>query len=65
MEIFMGPVSAVASIQLLSPTDGSVLASANVNVTLELKGTVIKKITAGNKKINCQMEKTEKKYKRL
>ena len=50
----------VASIQLLSPTDGSVLASANVNVTLELKGTVIKKITAGNKKITVKWKKQRK-----
>lgn len=46
-----------ATINLLSPTDGNVLASANVNVTLDLKETTIKKLTAGKKKITVKWKK--------
>lgn len=46
-----------ATITLLSPADGSVLASANVNVTLDLKETTIKKLTAGKKKITVKWKK--------
>ncbi len=49
-----------ATIRLLSPTDGSVLSSANVTVTLDLKETSIKKLTAGKKKITIKWKKQKK-----
>lgn len=49
-----------ATIRLLSPTDGSVLSSANVTVTLDLKETSIKKLTAGKKKITVKWKKQRK-----
>lgn len=49
-----------AAINLVSPTDGSVLASANVTVTLDLKETSIKKLTAGKKKVTVRWKKQRK-----
>ena len=49
-----------ATIRLFSPTDGSVLSSANVTVTLDLKETSIKKLTAGKKKITIKWKKQKK-----
>ena len=53
-------VIGTATIRLLSPTDGSVLSSANVTVTLDLKETSIKKLTAGKKKITIKWKKQKK-----
>lgn len=49
-----------ATISLISPTDGTVLDSIDMTVTLDLKETSIKKLTAGEKKLTLKWKKQKK-----
>lgn len=49
-----------ATISLISPTNGTVLDSVDMTVTLHLKKTSIKKLIAGNKKITLEWKKQKK-----
>lgn len=49
-----------ATISLISPTNGNVLDSIDMTVTLDLKKTSIKKLTAGKRKLTVRWKKKKK-----